>query len=118
MQVSWDIEDGKHVPILEAELDGVNVFIAGYPPIEMFEGFAVSQVGVAKIDYVGFIDAMGGKVALSSHESDPFRRAAYEALMAKAARDGIEASFKTELSFHAEPSRSPQQEYGTYWGRP
>jgi hypothetical protein len=119
MQVTWDVEDGQPVPIVEVELEDITMSVAGFPAFETFDGFAVSQPGTPKIDFVGFVDSQGNRIELGLHEQDAFSRAARDALLDKARRSDVEATFQSTIdSLCCLSSASLQREYGTYWGRP
>jgi hypothetical protein len=108
MQITWDVEDRRQVPIIEVTLEDVSVFIAGYPAVEKFEGFAVSLAGSPYIDFVGYVDSQGERVPLSLHERDPFRRAAREALLQEATRVGVVGTFQAEMDALQPRSAGPR----------
>jgi hypothetical protein len=99
-------ESPSHNDCMEVVLEDVSVAIEGYPLVEGITGFAVSLAGEARLDFVGYEDALGRRVELSLHETDPFRRAARAALWNEAVRVDAETLFEDGFFAHAAHRRT------------
>lgn len=88
-----------HDDCMEVPLE-VNVVAPGYPLVENLTGFAVSIENEAVLDFVGYEDAEGNRVELSTHEKDGFRRAAFDALMREASKPWVKAEFQDGFYAH------------------
>ncbi len=97
----------EHDDCMEVPLE-VEVCVAGYPHVENLVGFAVSIEDESRVDFVGYEDALGNRVELSSHEIDGFKKAAYAALMSEANKPWVKAEFDDAFYAHRSAKRTPE----------
>lgn len=102
-------ESQEHEDCMEVPLE-INLSADGFPLIENMVGFAVSLAGEAVLDFVGYEDANGNRVELTSHEIDGFKRAAYSALMAEATKPWVKSEFEDGFYAHVAGKRVSAQE--------
>lgn len=102
-------ESQEHSDCMEVPIE-VSVIAPGYPLVENLVGFAVSIEHEARLDFVGYEDALGTRVELSAHETDGFKRAAYSELMKEASKEWVQSEFSQGFWHHYAGKRTAAQE--------